>query len=456
MQNATVARLTEDQWHKAYQVLKNTWHKPRTEVDRCLRAAGVVVEAQDGVVVCSFPSAVTRTTERLHQCIARVLLQQETPFGEAKEEKKSAPEPKQAPVGRELVPFRLADDRSIDIPASQIEQDVWVEVATICGHLGIAPQDQIDKIKSRTRWRSRFVLGRGPNDASPQDRFCVHVDALALWLNSIEPSRVRQEVRPALKRIQDYVADVVQDHFFGARTGRSPNDPVLLQVLQLLQRQMAQQDETSKHIAAMVAHNTQTTAALAERLGDAVRRQEETEEKLRHTVREIDTQEEQSGTVFATAMQRKYGRYGRLGEHSTLSYQRLSVNNLCLLVARAGIPRKDVTVLHENREKRLLLKPEARAIVEPYIAAWFKYGTPNFESTRKARVGTDMKSVGYDYRPDSLRKCLEALGKYALTPSALDAQMRTAYRNPPAKYPHPKARYSPLGDVPAGFFRKPT
>ena len=86
-----------------------------------------------------------------------------------------------------------AEATAIDIPASRVEQDVWVEVAAICGHLGIAPQDPIDKIKSRTRWRSRFILGRGPNDASPRDRFCIHVDDLPNWLNSndVRPFRTR-------------------------------------------------------------------------------------------------------------------------------------------------------------------------------------------------------------------------------------------------------------------------
>jgi len=48
-----------------------------------------------------------------------------------------------------------------------------------------------------------------------QQAWCLHLDCVAMWLATIETSRVAESLRPKLERYQIECARVLNEHFFG-------------------------------------------------------------------------------------------------------------------------------------------------------------------------------------------------------------------------------------------------
>ncbi len=90
----------------------------------------------------------------------------------------------------------------------------WAVVKRLCENLGVAPQSQSAKLKKKA-WATTTMIVAVAEDGKSREVFCVHRDSLAMWLATIEPSKVRPEIREKLLAYQKEAADVLAAHFSG-------------------------------------------------------------------------------------------------------------------------------------------------------------------------------------------------------------------------------------------------
>lgn len=93
----------------------------------------------------------------------------------------------------------------------------WVVVRRVCEALGIDTDSQRKKLRTMPWAVTVMNTATGPDGKNYQS-FCIDLDSLPMWLATIQPSRVRPEIRPKLERYQKECARVLRDHFFGPRT----------------------------------------------------------------------------------------------------------------------------------------------------------------------------------------------------------------------------------------------
>ncbi len=100
--------------------------------------------------------------------------------------------------------------------------EAWVVVKRICENLGVAPWNQIKKIQENKAYDNLYhaIMVQQPSGA--KETFCIHLDALTLWLASIQPGRVKEEVRDKLIQYQRECMTVLTAHFFG-KTNTPPS-----------------------------------------------------------------------------------------------------------------------------------------------------------------------------------------------------------------------------------------
>lgn len=93
--------------------------------------------------------------------------------------------------------------------------DVFVSVRRVCDVLGLTLQAQLVKLKGRP-WACIAMIATQVG-GQRRDVAFIGLDALPMWLATIEPSRVRPEHRERLIVHQREAARVLRDHFFGPR-----------------------------------------------------------------------------------------------------------------------------------------------------------------------------------------------------------------------------------------------
>lgn len=96
-----------------------------------------------------------------------------------------------------------------EIEAVHDGQDVWVSVKRMCENVEIAYQSQHEKLKNKA-----WAVVTGP-DGKNYEMLMLHLDSVPMWLATVEPSRVREDIRPKLVAYQKECARVLRDHFFG-------------------------------------------------------------------------------------------------------------------------------------------------------------------------------------------------------------------------------------------------
>lgn len=94
-------------------------------------------------------------------------------------------------------------------------EDAWVSVKRICDNLGIAPWSQIKKVKENQSYEDLHHAIMVKHNSGAKETFCLHLEALTLWLGSIQPNRVKEEIRENLIRYQRECMKVLTEHFFG-------------------------------------------------------------------------------------------------------------------------------------------------------------------------------------------------------------------------------------------------
>lgn len=123
--------------------------------------------------------------------------------------------------GTEIVKFQ-----GDAIEAIREGADVWVSVSRVSDALGLASRAQRRRLAGKEWATCRTMMVQQPGETQARDVFMLHLDAVPMWLATIEASRVRPDVRGKLARYQIECARVLRDHFFGARVETAAPHPV--------------------------------------------------------------------------------------------------------------------------------------------------------------------------------------------------------------------------------------
>lgn len=123
------------------------------------------------------------------------------------------------------------------------ERGVWVVLKRVCESLGIDSEGQRQRLAKKP-WAVACVIKATGPDGKTYDTMALHLDALPMWLATIDAGRVSPAVRAKIERYQVEAARVLRDHFFGrpqpAPAPQLPADPppwavTLLQRLNVLE-----------------------------------------------------------------------------------------------------------------------------------------------------------------------------------------------------------------------------
>ena len=108
------------------------------------------------------------------------------------------------------------------------ERGVWVVVKRVCESLGIDSEGQRQRLAKKP-WAVACVIKATGPDGKTYDTMALHLDALPMWLATIDAGRVSPAVRAKIERYQVEAARVLRDHFFGrpqsAPAPQLPADP---------------------------------------------------------------------------------------------------------------------------------------------------------------------------------------------------------------------------------------
>lgn len=116
------------------------------------------------------------------------------------------------PVEQRLVTLTPAGDDEV-LAARTATADIYLPLPPLCAALGINWATQFRKIKNDEEHFERTRQLRLRTRGGPQVQACMEIEAIPQWLASIEPSRVRADLRERLKAYKRWVRKVVYDAF---------------------------------------------------------------------------------------------------------------------------------------------------------------------------------------------------------------------------------------------------
>jgi hypothetical protein len=96
------------------------------------------------------------------------------------------------------------------------ERGVWVSTRRACEALELDFSAQRSKLETK-EWATVAIITTVGADGKPRDMHMLHLDALPMWLATIDTNRVADHVRPKLAKYQRECARVLRDHFFGGQ-----------------------------------------------------------------------------------------------------------------------------------------------------------------------------------------------------------------------------------------------
>lgn len=101
-----------------------------------------------------------------------------------------------------------------ELLANQDERGVWVVFKRVCESLELGYASQTQKLKGKP-WATVTTIVTVAEDGKPREMLALHLDALPMWLATIDAGRVAPAVRAKIERYQVEAARVLRDHFFG-------------------------------------------------------------------------------------------------------------------------------------------------------------------------------------------------------------------------------------------------
>ena len=88
----------------------------------------------------------------------------------------------------------------------------WISVRSVCQAIGVAYNSQWARIRGDERFMCYDIITHDTIGRS-QEMFCIPLEQLNGWLFSIQPNRVREDIRPNLIRYQQECFQVLYNHF---------------------------------------------------------------------------------------------------------------------------------------------------------------------------------------------------------------------------------------------------
>src|SRR5947209_2996136 len=94
-------------------------------------------------------------------------------------------------MASELVPVPFHGDV---IEAAKTEDGVYVPLRRLCDNLGLQSHGQAEKLRHRA-WANTQMICLLDSAGREFEMLCLHLDSVPMWLATIEPSRVKEELR---------------------------------------------------------------------------------------------------------------------------------------------------------------------------------------------------------------------------------------------------------------------
>lgn len=112
-----------------------------------------------------------------------------------------------------LVPVPFHGGELLAVAGSYPEEgDRPIPLRPFCDRLGVAMQAQLTKLKSKP-WAVITMIVTTGADGKSYEMACLPLRALPMWLATIEPNRVKPEVRAMLVAFQREATEVLYKHF---------------------------------------------------------------------------------------------------------------------------------------------------------------------------------------------------------------------------------------------------
>lgn len=90
-----------------------------------------------------------------------------------------------------------------------------IVVRRVCEHLGIDRKSQQAKLRSKNL--GGVIITPVAADGDEREMLCLPLRSLPMWLASINPRKVRADLRPMLEAYQQEATDVLYRHFMTAQ-----------------------------------------------------------------------------------------------------------------------------------------------------------------------------------------------------------------------------------------------
>jgi hypothetical protein len=225
-------------------VTRTAEHTVRNELTNCgweIKDLGeVVVLQQPQISICGKRRTHKAATEILESIIAeqkepvqepeivqepKIVQEETTPqigwvnsaLGWWQKQPEPIPEPDPEPetsIKAEIIQLPISQDQIIDIVALKNNQGILMTVVSkMCDVLDVGTNNQIEKIRERDDWLSADIRFQLPGDAQSRRVFCIAVENLEAWLNSINRNKVSERARPALVKLQAECTKAIRNWF---------------------------------------------------------------------------------------------------------------------------------------------------------------------------------------------------------------------------------------------------
>jgi hypothetical protein len=182
-----------------------------------------------------------------------------------------------------------------DILAARVDAgDIYLPLRSMCDALGVSYQGQIARIRRDEILAEGLHSLRVETGGGVQNVQALHLECVPLWLAGLEPSRVKEEIRPRLRVYKRWVRQKVWEAFatelgLPQTTVPAPGDPTSLSLQQVAELGRALIAMAEQQLA-FQQEQTQLRGRLADheqRLGVQEGRMDRAAQVMGETLREV-------------------------------------------------------------------------------------------------------------------------------------------------------------------------
>lgn len=95
---------------------------------------------------------------------------------------------------------------------------VYTPISNFCEHLGLAPNRQKEKIRTESMFEGKIKIIPIMTNGGIQEKFCLNVDALPMWLVTIKENKCKEKTKPLLKAFKLRAMEVLSKAFINQET----------------------------------------------------------------------------------------------------------------------------------------------------------------------------------------------------------------------------------------------